>query len=326
MGSSKVNHDIRSNQGRTIYMPEYFEGEVGWGNLELPNIYIANDATTLFPRGTKLVMGDRVFYYGTYRGVANQNAAAKTVTPTNGADLFGKFLFTCAYQQDMANTLLVRKLANELSIFYQTTVGDGARADNWYSGGWICGKDTISAERMFMRRIVKHSYLATGSPIEKIWDESSQSYTTVDLSSYSQVSVLELDQPVINSKIGMATTIMQNEWKHGVWLESTGYDHFRNCLGACMHNNPTATRHVWFQTWGPMFSAHVHAAQGGGASNERVIALMSDGSVQVSDSGYDYSGGNNRFPIIGHVLSDCKFELAGYADEGLPMIYIQWRR
>ncbi len=321
----KVNHDIRSNAGRTLYMPEYYEGENGFGNLALPDVYAADDQTTLYPRGVKLVQGERVFYYGTYRGVANTGASAATVTATNGDDLFGKFLFTCAYQQDMANGLLVRKLGDELSIVYQTTVDDGARADNWYSGGWVCGKDTTpSDERMFMRRIVKHDYQATGLPTQAIWNESNGSYTTVDLSSYSQVSVLELDQPVTNAKTSMATTIMQNEWKHGVWLNDSGYNHYRNCLGACMHNDPTATRHVWFQTWGPMFCPHVHAATVGAVANERVVILMADGSVQVRESTYDYM--DSHYPVIGHILSDTKFELASLTDEGLPMIYVQWRR
>jgi len=322
---SRTNHDLRRDHGRTIYMPEYYEGESGWTNLAFPDVYAADDASALYPRGTKLEQGERVLYYGTYRGVANSSASANTVTATNGDDLFGKFLFTCAYQQDMANNLLVRKVAGELSIVYNTTVDDGARADNWYSGGWVCGKDTTpSDERFFQRFIVKHDYQATGSKAQKIWNETNKSFTVVDLSAYTYASVLELDQPIINAKTSMATTIMQNEWKHGVWMNDTGYQHYRNCLGACMHNNPTATRHVWFQTWGPMFCPHVHAANVGAAENERVVMLMSDGSVQVRESTYDYM--DSHYPVIGHILADTKFELATLTDEGLPMIYVQWRK
>ena len=326
---SGPNHDLRSNAGRTIFMPEYYEGEEGFGNLNLPNIYAADDAIALYPRGTKLVMGERVFYYGTYRGVANTSAGVGAVTATDGDDLFGKFLFTCAYQQDYSNGELIRKIQNELHIAYKdtiTTIGSNIeRADNWYAGGWVSGKDTIPAdERMFMRMIVKHDYFATGSKTQGFWNDSTKSYTVVDLSAYSNVSVLELDQPVINSKTGMATTLMPNEWKHGVWLNDSGYGHYRNCLGACMHNDPTATRHVWYQTWGPMFCPHVHAAGGGDAANERVIILMADGSVQVRDATYDYM--DSHFPVIGHILSDTKFELASLTTEMLPMIYVQWRR
>ncbi len=322
---SKASHDLRSNHGRTIYMPEYYTGENGFGNLAIPNIYAADDATSLYPRGTRLVQGERSFYYGTYRGVVDSTASS--VTATNGDDLFGKFLFCIAYQQDMANSLLVRKLANELSIVYQTTVDDGGRADDWFSGGWVSGKDTApSEERMFMRRIVNHEYAATGSAKQQIWNESSKSYTEVDLSAYSNVSVLELDHPVINSKTSMATTIMQNEWKHITWQTDTGYNTYRNTVGACMHNNPTATRHVWFQTWGQMFSPHIHAAGEGASANERQVVVMADGSIQVRGTSYDYFATGSFFPIIGHVMSDTIFETGSGVNETLPMIYIELRR
>ncbi len=326
---SKVNHDLRSNHGRTIYMPEYYSGELGWGNLALPNVYAADDAITQYPRGTKLVMGDRVFFYGTYRGVRQSSASAGTITATNGDDLFGKFLFSAAYQQDYSNGELVRKIQNELQIAYKdtiTTIGSNIeRANDWYSGGWVTGKDTIPAdERMFSRMIVKHSYHATGSKTEKFWNTATERDTEVDLSAYSNVSILELDQSVINSKTGMATTLMPNEWKHGVWLNDSGYGHFSNCLGACMHNDPTATRHVWFQTWGPMFCPHTHAGNAGSAVNERVLVLMADGSVQARTSTYDYM--DSHFPVIGHILGDAYFELGSITAEGLPMIYVQWRR
>lgn len=319
MANTRVNHDLRSNHGRTLWMPEYFEGENGWTNLQLPNVYAADDQTALYPRGTRLTQGNRSFYYGTYRGVVTN--VGSSVTATNGDDLFGKFLFTCAFQQDMANGLLVRKVAGELSIVYNTTVDDGARADNWYSGGWVTGKDsTPSDERMFMRRIVKHDYQATGNLAELIWSETDQAFTEVDLSAYTYASVLELDQPVINSKTSMATTLMQNEWKHCIWQSDTGYSSYRGTVGACMHNDPTATRHVWFQTQGPMFSPHVHAANVGASANERVVILMADGSVQARESTYDYM--DSHYPVIGHIMADTAFEGGAGADEGLPMLII----
>lgn len=309
-------------------MPEYYEGENGFGNLALPNVYAADDATALYPRGTKLVQGERIFYYGTYRGVVNPGASAATVTATNGDDLAFKVLFSVAYNQDMATGLLVRKIANELHIAYQTTVDDGARADNWYSGGYVSGKDSTPAdERMFSRRIVKHEYAATGSKTQNFWNTANEANTVVDLSSYSEVSVLELDQPVINSKTTMATVIHQNPWKHAIWQNSTAYIANHAILGACMHNDPTATRAVWMQTYGPMFAPHYHAGTGvGTADNEGTVVVMADGSYQARGTTYDYFATGAFFPVIGYVLGSAIFELATRTAELLPMIYLTIRR
>ena len=325
---SKVNHDIRSNQGRTIYMPEYYEGENGWGNLAIPNVYAADDATTLYPRGTRFVAGERSFYYSTYRGVVNPGASAYTVTATNGDDLAFKILFSVAYNQDYATAKLVRKIAGEIDVAVVDTVDDGGRADDWYSGGWISGKDsTPTDERMFSRRIEGHSYLATGSKIQDFWSETNKANTVVDLSASSDVSVLRLDQPVINSKTTMAFVVHTNEWKHAIWQNSTAYVMNHSPLGACMHNNPTYARHVWLQTYGQMFCPHIHAGTGiGSANNEPTVVCMGDGSFQARGSSYDYFASGTFYPVVGHTLGSSIFEVATVTAELLPMIYLTMRK
>lgn len=58
-----INHDLRVLDGKTMYMPKWVGGEVGWGNLELPDVY-ALDTTQKYPLGTKFVDADRTFHYG----------------------------------------------------------------------------------------------------------------------------------------------------------------------------------------------------------------------------------------------------------------------
>ncbi len=330
---SKVNHDIRSNQGRTIYMPEYYEGENGWGNLVLPNVYSADDYPTLYPRGTRLVEGERSFYYGTYRGKADTTASAYTVTATDGDDLAFKFLFSVAYNQAYATGKLVRKIAGEIDVAVVDTVDDGGRADNWYSGGWISGKDSTPAdERMFSRRIEGHSFSATGSKTQKFWHVANESNTIVDLSASSNVSVLRLDQPVINSKTTMAFKVHTNEWKHAIWQSDTGYHMNASPLGACMHNDPVAAaatqRGVWMQTYGQMFCPHLHTANfPGTASNDCTLVVMADGSFSnrnTSDTDYHITG--TFFPVVGRVLGSTTFEAAGQVADSLPMIYLLWKK
>ncbi len=321
---SKINHDIRSNQGRTIYMPEYYSGEVGWGNLFIPNIYAADgDAISQYPRGTKLVMGSREFLYGNYKGQLAPYTAT-SITATNGDDLFGKFLFTSAIQQDMANSLLVRHLTNELSSVYQTTVDDGGRADDWFSGGWMNGKDTAPSDaRHYQRRIVKHGYAATGSKAEKIWNVASESDTIVDLSAYSNVSVLELEQAIVNSKTSMATTLTANPWKNVIWQESQSNAQYNQAMGACMVNDIIATRNCWFQTKGPMACHHIQNANTGAGNWETIYYIKGDGSIQGIDGTSDtYGDGEGQVTIAGYRIGSTLFESGSGQDEGLPMIFV----
>ncbi len=329
---SKVNHDIRSNQGRTMYMPEYFEGENGWGNLALPDVYAADDATTLYPRGTRLVQGERSFYYGTYRGKVDTNHSAGTVTNTDGDDLAFKCLFSVAYAQGYATGKLVRKIAGEIDVAVVDTNADiGSnveRAANWYSGGWISGKDTTPTdERMFSRRIEGHSFSATGSKTQKFWSVTNNADTVVDLSGSSNVSILRLDQPVINSKTTMAFRLHTNEWKHAIWQSDTGYHMNHAPLGACMHNDPNYGRAVWMQTYGSMFCPHLHTANfPGTATNDLRIVVMGDGSFEGRDGTYDYHSTGTFFPMVGWLLGSAVFETGGQVADSLPMIYMTLRK
>lgn len=80
--SVTINHDLRVVDGKTLYMPPWAEGQEGWGNLALPNVY-QEDAAQLYPIGTKYVDGDRVFHYCH----AKQDLLALHVAFTDGSML-----------------------------------------------------------------------------------------------------------------------------------------------------------------------------------------------------------------------------------------------
>jgi len=58
-----IVHKIISHNGGAIYLPKWYQGEIGWTNLERPNVY---DASTIqnWPRGTIYREGNRTFVYG----------------------------------------------------------------------------------------------------------------------------------------------------------------------------------------------------------------------------------------------------------------------
>lgn len=58
----KANTDLRSVDGQTIHLPQEKGGNVGAGNIALPNIY-TEDSVQQYPIGTRFEMGERTFRY-----------------------------------------------------------------------------------------------------------------------------------------------------------------------------------------------------------------------------------------------------------------------
>lgn len=322
-----INQDLRRVDGKTIYMPAWSRGEKGWGNLSLPNVYKA-DSSPQYPAGTKFQDGERIFYYSKFIGqvsgvewiVALQapNATALTVTQ-------GRFLFAHVFQQDMADGLMTRHTADELSIVFSTTEAE-AQADDYYSGGWVNGKDTGDSNRPFYRFIVAHDYDASGSSVQKIWNESSRSYTTVDLSALSDVSVLELDQPVIVSKTTMATTLMPNPWKHLIYKTHSEVNQYAPAMGAVVPNAVSQNNWVWVQTWGPMGIPWAFVEFAGADTGEINYKVSGDGSTSPEHSGAPAPADGSTWQRAGHSMASSIMESASGQDEQLVMMYLQLRR
>lgn len=314
----RIERDLRVVDGRYLVFPPWYQGETGWGNTSAPNVYRENgDAVALYPCGTVYKEGDRKFRYVKYIGTGG-SWNTSTVTATDGDDLFGKFLFTGAYQQDMATGLLIRHLAAETSMWYQTTV-TAERSTDFFSGGYVNGKDTAPSDaRHFMRRIIAHNYSATGSATAQVTETS-----TADLSSFSQVSELQLDQPIINSKTSMATTIMANPWKKAMWMPDNSGIQYGAALGACMVNDIIANRFCWLQVSGPMAMHHIQNANRGAATNEMIFYIQGDGTCQGIDGTTDTYSDAGNCQVAGRLWSNASLESGSGQDEGLPMIWVE---
>lgn len=308
-------------------MPPFYEGESGWGTLALPNVYKA-DSGARYPSGTKFQEGERIFYYGKFIGtvtgvewiVALQapNATALTVTQ-------GRFLFAHCFQEDMANGLLVRMTADELSIFYQTTPA-AMRANNYWSGGWINGKDTGDDNRPFYRFIVAHKYSAAGLAAQRVWNTNNESNTEVDLSAYTLVSELELDQSVITTKTTMATTIMPNPWKHLIYKSHSEWNQYAPAMGAVVPNAVTQNYYAWMQTWGPMGNPWAAVEFAGADTGEIMHKVSGDGSSSPQHSGAPAPADGSTWQVAGHSMGSSIMETASGVDQDLPMIYLMLRR
>ncbi len=60
--SNIINHDLRVNNGSTLYMPPWESGNDKWGNLALPSVYTGS-TTQEYPTGTIYRNGLRTFIY-----------------------------------------------------------------------------------------------------------------------------------------------------------------------------------------------------------------------------------------------------------------------
>ncbi len=323
-----IERDLRRSNGRTIFLPAWFQGESGWTNGSMPNIYKADGSAALYPAGTKYQDGERVCYYGKFIGTITGTEWAAALQAPNSTGLTvtqGRFLFAHVFQQDYANGLLVRMTADEEAIFYQTTTSE-AQADNYYSGGWVNGKDTGDSNRPYYRRIVAHNYLATGLAAQKVWNVANESDTIEDLSSYSDVSELQLDQAVVTSKTTMATTIMPNPWKHLIYKTHSEWNQYAPAMGAIVPNAVDQNDWAWLQTWGEMGIPWAAVEFSGAGNYEIMYKISGDGSVSGQHSGAPAPADGSTFQVAGHAMASSIMESASGQDEELMMIFLTVRR
>lgn len=304
-----VNHDLRSVDGSFIMMPPWFQGALGWGNLTFPNVYDTDDTIQQYPDGTKFVEGDRTFWYARFRGMLN--TPYTSYTQESGTDLQGVCLYTGAFQQDYTNAELVRKIEDEQSMWYEATTAE-ARADDYYSGGWVCGKDTVTAHRSFYRRVVAHNYFAA---------------KTVGGTDYTLVSELQVDQPFYQSKTSLVTSIMPNRYKHAMGSRSSANSIQDGMpVGACMQNNPTYDHWVWCQTHGPLGTIAIVNLAVGAADGEIKYYVMGDGGYQGVADNQDTTYDLTERPLAGYAMASTRFESGQGQDESVPMIFLTMRR
>jgi len=93
---SKINHNLRSKDGGTIYHLPEADGQPEQGNLSLPNVF-EESSDQRYPLGTKFVLGERVFRYFkasgaisyTLGGIASNQAILTDSGAVYGAHLAG---------------------------------------------------------------------------------------------------------------------------------------------------------------------------------------------------------------------------------------------
>ena len=309
MNTSKINHDIRSNQGRTIYMPEYCEGEEGFGNLAIPNPNVL-DSAQKYPHGTAFRAGERTWFYSQYKGTINPNGSKVLTQEAAGYYMYGKGLAGYAYQQDYAaSNIYGVEGEDNLYIITAQVSGGGVdeRANNVYAGGtWTVYDTTHTYNKAMGGRVIEQAYSATTLVV------GGHSITTP--------SILTLDQDLVaNVTWGTAKgTVMPNKWKLAVYGGSQANGRYMPILGASnVGNISTYNQWLWLQTHGEIMIVHVSSDLFGDVEGYVKAVWNSDGSIDPAKYGTAYTR-----QTAGFVASNSMSETNTATSESYPIVYL----
>uniref|UniRef100_A0A6M3IMI9 Uncharacterized protein n=1 Tax=viral metagenome TaxID=1070528 RepID=A0A6M3IMI9_9ZZZZ len=244
MADKIINHDVRVVNGRTIYMPSYFDAQDGlWGNLKLPDLSVAHTVQQ-YPLGTRYVDGDRAFRYAKFMGTMNPDLGAKDTQPQTVA-----YATIAAAALQYATTLVLDVAATD------GIAGDGVVAVDSLAGGYCVIFDASS--KAITRQIKSNTVVA---------------------SSGGEMTIIVTD-PVPVALIADTDHIecMANPYSYLTASTSNAYGAFMG-LPQLVY---TTGQFGWLQTWGPTWLAP-QAAVGGG-SNNRTCIFRHDGSIDELD-------------------------------------------
>jgi len=261
-----VNHDLRVNDGRTLYMPPWVEGEEGWGNLFIPSISRA-DTLQQYPVGTRYVYGDRSFRY-VYVG--------SSTLSTSTACAYGR-IATAGY-------ISVEEAAaqNAKSLVCTVAGGSGVAVDgdialNELAGGYVSVYDITNSWHTVELLIVGNTATDGGGTC------------TLTLADELPFAVSDSD----------ACELLGNPYSYTIG----GNTPFYMKIGVPIVE-ATAAQFTWVQTWGPCcLSAQAECGDNTGVKNNKIVIFRHDGAVDELDMTVTtHDQYNSQGQIAGYVM------------------------
>lgn len=246
MNGSLVLHKLINKNGRYLILPAWKGGQKGYVNLNLSGVDIRDiDSVQGYPVGTKLVDGERVFYYA--------KASAIGVT---SSDLGVKN----GYRQHIAYTTVAVAAAKgdkTLVIDVAATDGiakNGAIAVNELAGGYVVifGHDSDA----HVCRILENTVRVAGA--------GEMTLTLQDEINATLVADADHAECMANPFLGCETNIDDEEPVVGV-----------------AHVKVTANYWFWLQTWGPAWLSP--QGEVGDAPHDHQVVFRHDGSLDEHD-------------------------------------------
>ena len=245
----KLNHDLRVVDGRTLVMPVWKGGQEGYGNMSIPDIRDV-DSVQKYPIGTKLLDGERVFYYG--------KASSVGISKTDYGIKNG-------YRQHVrygAVTAVAVAGDKEITITVNASdgvLGDGDIAVNELAGGFVVVFN--HDEDAFVCRILENTATDGGGDI-----------------------TLTLQDEI---PVALATGNVDHAECMAHWALGCEYntDTEEPVIGVA-HAKVAANSWFWLQTWGPCWLGPTGIGPGNAPDRHNVL-LQSTGEVlgETADAG-----------------------------------------
>ena len=249
MGTKIRNHDLRSVNSGTVYLPPNAE----FGNLQIPSLH-ETSTTQLYDLGTKYVFNDKVFKHfrtntggslSAQRGAMNQNAIVVAYT-------------TLSYPVAAAPTVAAAVGATSVYV-----VKAGVAKDDYKYGHVILG----------------HNSDATCQNRGIIGNDASATVAGV-----ANVVKIDLEFPLHTALVAGTSGIEVMKSIYGNVAQGTGVGVASELWKAvvcvpCIYIATTALEYFWGQTWGPVWLTPGAAGYGATAS-ERLLVFDGYGSVQ----------------------------------------------
>lgn len=247
----RINHDIRSVDGKYIQMPRWISGEPDdvWGKLSFPNPHAnssVGDTRQLYPVGTKFVDADRTFFYGYVATVYTANKA--NIGMFNGKESgSGTGTVTWGATAGVAGDEKVGILASGLT--------DTTPARDDFAGGWLLPRTNPYS-----------SYPVIASSVS-----GKTTSGEVDLTlAYGLVEAVSASQG--------SCFLNFSEWKGLVQHWAGGLD-YATIPGVTLID-PIASTWQWVQAWGPCYVVPYNEEIGATVNNHDCFFHI-DGTIKL---------------------------------------------
>ena len=249
---TRVNADLRIEDGRTLVLPAWKGGQEGISNQAQPDIRDV-DTVQKYPVGTKLIDGERVLYYC---------RAAEAITNIDLA-VENYYAQSVAYAAVAAAAI---PGAKSIIIDVANTDGrekDGAIGVNDLAGGWLVifgHDDDATTHRILTNTVMTAALISAGTPEMTLTLQDEINATLVADSDHAEC----MESFFNNVGMGSSATkpivgVAQAKCSSGNW--------------------------IWVQTWGPCWIPP--QTEVGDAGHDLQVVFRHDGSVDEHD--YDDS-------------------------------------
>lgn len=253
----KKNTDLRNVDGQTVFLPQEVGGNVGAGNIALPNVYL-EDSVQKYPIGARFEMGERVYRYF---------KAGAAITYTNAG--IASYACRTASAVDSYDTSQAAGVGTVSSPFKINGTSAGVPAANAYAGHYIVIQAAVSATlgRRTMK-VMSSSKAATDSPytVELVLDQP----TPIVIAANTDCDLFPSRYADVRPCFASETGEIGADWNPVVGVPAS---------------TVASGYWGWCQTWGPCFVVCT-STELGDAAFDRTAVFSQDGSIEPSNEAW----------------------------------------